>query len=137
MKVKCIDNSGQSFPKDVYALRKENFNITIGKEYIVYGIETFKRLPWYLICEDHFDGEYINYPMYVFFGCFHIIDGRLSQYWQVKDDADRYIYNERKMTFGFEEFLLEDSFYENLLNNCEREVYIFKRLKRLMDSEFF
>ncbi len=60
----------------------------------------------------------------------------LSQYWQIKDDLDRYIYNEKKITFGFEEFISEDSFYENLLDNCEREVQIFKRVKRLMDSEF-
>ena len=137
MKVKCIDNTGAALPEGVYSYNKSsNFEITINKEYTVYGIATFKRFQWYLVCEDHFDGVGVNYPMYFFSGCFKVSDGRLSRFWKVAEDSDTYSYNKRTVMFGFEELVSEKYFYANLLEGEEREVRIFLTIKRILDSEF-
>jgi hypothetical protein len=137
MKAKCIDNTAAALAAGIYSYNKSaEFQITIGKEYTVYGIITFKRFQWYLVCEDHFDGRYINYPKWLFSRCFEITDGRLSKFWKVAEDQDVYSYNERTIIFGFEELISDQYFYSNLLEGEEREVRIFGTIKKAIDSEF-
>ncbi|MEO6723528.1 MAG: hypothetical protein ABIN67_24385 [Ferruginibacter sp.] len=137
MKVICVDNTGTALPEGIYSYKKsDQFEITIGKEYTVYGIATFKRFQWYLVCEDHFDGIGINYPRFLFSGCFKISDGSLSKFWKIAEDNDVYSYNERTIIFGFEDLVSDKYFYSNLLEGEDREVRVFATIKKVLDSEF-
>ena len=137
MKVKCIENTAVALPEGIYSYKKtDEFLITIGNEYTVYGIVTFKRFQWYLVCEDYYDGVNICYPMWIFSQCFKILDGRISKFWEVSEDTDVYSYNERTIKFGFKELVLDQYFYSKIIEGEEKEVRIFSTIKKVMDSEF-
>jgi hypothetical protein len=142
MKVKCVTkNIPGLLPKEIYddikiGKNEDEVGITVNKEYVVYGISTIRKYPWYLICEDHFDGVYINYPMYFFNRYFEITDGRLSSFWAVADNSDYYDNDEKIIKFGFKEWITEPFFYSNLIEGMEREIKIFLDYKTRMDSEF-
>jgi hypothetical protein len=88
MKVKCICKTFEELPKEIFnslhqisILNNLNSNkpdITVGKEYIVYGIHSSLGNTWYFIADD----DYIDYPVYVLSVFFKIIDPRVSKYWQ-------------------------------------------------------
>lgn len=139
MKVMCVNNSGNALPENIYSFSKNaEFQITIGKEYTVYGIETFKRFPWYLVCEDHYDSLIHKYPKFIYSGCFKITDRRLSKFWRVGESQDIYSLNERTIAFGFEEMLNNNEFYPRLIEGgFEKEENIFITIKQAMDNEFF
>ncbi|MDP4216249.1 MAG: hypothetical protein Q8927_08605 [Bacteroidota bacterium] len=143
MKVKCIGTTmGDHIPPGIdwrsIPSADENMlhNLTIDKEYTVYGISTIKKYSWYLICEDHFDGKYTIYPMYVFHRYFVITDGRLSRYWVAVDSTDHFDSDQRIIEFGFKEWVTEEFFYSKLVDDAKREADIFLKYKELMDSEF-
>jgi len=137
MRVKCIGNTGASLPEGVFSYTKNSeFQITVGQLYTVYGIVTFKRFPFYFICEDHYDSLIHKYPMLICSTCFEITDGKISKFWKVKEGSDVYSNNERTIQFGFNEMLNENGFYERLIEGCyEREENIFITMKRAMDNE--
>ena len=137
MTVKCIGNTGASLPEGIFGYsKKSEFEITVGKLYAVYGIVTFKRFPFYFVCEDHYESLIHKYPMLICSTCFEIIDGKISKFWKVKQANDQYSNNERTIQFGFNEMLNESEFYSRLLEGgFEREENIFINIKRAMDNE--
>ncbi len=139
MKVKCLYNTGKVLP-EVYRENKydtdSEFQLTIGKEYVVYGIVTIKKYNWFLICEDNYDGIYIYYPLYRPCHLFTITDGRISKYWIAKERIDDYDKGEKGIHFGFKELVEEEYFNGNLVEGYKREVEIFQNYKKRIDSEF-
>jgi hypothetical protein len=139
MKVKYLFNTGKVLPKDVYKENKydeaSEFQVTVNKEYIVYGITTIKKYNWFLICDDTYDGTYIYYPLYLPCQLFTIIDGKISKYWLIKEGVDEYDHGERIIKFGFQELIEEEYFFGNLVEGYKREIKIFQDYKRLIDAE--
>ncbi len=139
MKVKCLYNTGKGLP-EVYRENKydtnSEFQVTINKEYFVYGITTIKKYNWFLICDDTYDGVYGYYPLYLPCHLFTIIDGKISKYWIAGEGIDEYDKSERIIRFGFRELIEEKYFNGNLVEGYKREVGIFQNYKRIIDSEF-
>lgn len=94
MKVKCIYKTFEELPKETFDLllqinELKNLNsnkpcITVGKEYIVYGIHSSLGNTWYFIADD----DYIDYPVCVLAVFFKIIDPRISKYWHFDIDKN-------------------------------------------------
>ena len=94
--------------------------------YNVYGIDYGHNCSWVFICENQDD----NYPMAYPFPFFKIIDSHISKYWECGLSYDGNIF------LTFKEWLRDDMFYENLLNDSPKELEIFVKYKRLIDMEF-
>jgi hypothetical protein len=141
MKIKCIYNTGENIPKDLFSLYGYSENmifekITIGNIYIVYAIFTMKGRIWYLICSDWYDGAGLNFPEFFSASLFEIIDESPSKYWISTFQNDDYD-NSRELVLntGFPNIINEEYFYGNLLEDKEREVNLFKKYKYLIDME--
>ncbi|MGX4727635.1 hypothetical protein [Pseudomonas corrugata] len=104
-------------------------NLEIDKEYIVYGIELRDDCPWFYICDEDYD----EYPLAYAADFFEIADRRLSAYWQLNYKCTGI--NERQTQFFFEEWALDENFYENLISGEEQAVATFAKLRKLMDAE--
>jgi hypothetical protein len=63
MKVRCLSNTGDLLPESYLKsefcyTKKTEFQITVGKEYIVYALYEWEGNVWYYVCDDN----YICYP---------------------------------------------------------------------------
>jgi len=138
MIVKCIERFGKNLPSDCltaelrYSERDKNveFDLVIGKFYVVYAMALFGKYLWYAVCEAS-----MEFPIFRPAPFFLIENSKLSKYWI-------YSYIEQQLSylsnanFGFPEWINEDYFYNKLLNDGEREIKIFSEYKTKMDLEF-
>ncbi|MEC4891712.1 MAG: hypothetical protein SAL07_00350 [Oscillatoria sp. PMC 1051.18] len=166
MKVRCLANKSEFLPKNyldaVRGYTKElEFNLTLGREYVVYAIKSAREQVWYYICDD----RYTYYPIPNPAPLFEIVDNRPSQYWRFKANDDsishpifkpetfsesflRIIVGKRNsqgwllelkengsLEIAFAEWLDDRYFYDKLTDQEEKEVLIFERMKELIDAE--
>src|SRR3989339_1517063 len=120
MIIKCIDNTGRDLPLELFSHRGWNkemkfHEITIGKKYIVYAISYVEDHPFYMICGDDYDGQYVNYPSLLPSILFEIIDETKSKFWvtETKDNLD--FESGKNSDVGFKEFLKDEYFYGKLV----------------------
>lgn len=136
MKIKCLSNVGSSLPEDCLEPRVNLdkttiFSLAIGKEYVVYGMTVYRNYIWYYISDE----KGLDYPFWYASPLFEVTDNRLSSYW-------RYGYfpgvssNLTYPILSFEEWAMDKYFYDRLTDGVEKDVYIFKSYKQLMDEEF-
>ncbi len=83
-------------------------------------------IPFYLICGDTYDDEYVTYPSLLPSSLFEIVQNKQSTLWQLKQNS---------MDIGFEEILNDKYFYGNLVEGFERNVQAFLTVKRKIDQE--
>lgn len=112
-----------------------DFGLTVNKNYKVYGITTINKDQLFLICQDHFDGIYINFPRYFPRFYFEIIDGSLSNYWLLHFKIDRYDNNEEVLEIGIPPIVEDPFFYGNLVEGVPENAKIFLKFKKLIDQE--
>lgn len=135
MIVRCIANTARDIPDnylgDSWRFTRETVfeYLTIGKEYVVYAVETEnKGQVRYAIAND----VYTSYPVRYVAPLFEVVDSRVSKYW-------RFAFNPPGVTCGilaFEEWSSDpDEFYWNLVEGEEPELTLFRRMKTLMDEE--
>lgn len=130
MKVRCIANTGTDIPESYFlphlGYKKEmEFNLVVGKEYVVYALYEWQGKVWYYICDE----RYTYYPIHNPAPLFEVVDNRLSKYWTVEIAANGLL------TLAFEQWFAEPDFYEKLTAQKEKEVLIFDKVKYLMDIE--
>lgn len=134
MKVLCISNSRTAVPENYLDIHTGTAStsevpITVGKEYVVYGLALQKNAQvWYYISDD--DGLY--YPFHYPAPMFQVVDGRPSKYWRFAFTPEHL---DHIALFGFEEWVRDEYFYDRLTNGEESEVSTFRTMKQLMDSE--
>ena len=113
----------------------EFHEVTVNKKYIVYAISYHFDHPFYMVCGDDYDGEYVNYP-HLLPGClFEVIDDRYSNHWiekEIKNDKSGY---ENTKRVGFKEYVENEYFYGHLLEGYKKEVKQFAQAKELLDKE--
>lgn len=130
MKIRCIANTGASLPESYLDPRRGytkelEFPLTIGKDYTVYAFSERLGRVWYYICEDN----YMYYPMRTPAPLFEVIDNRMSAYWRFK------LYPNDLLEVAFEQWLVDQYFYDKLTDGEEAEGSIFEKVKELMDAE--
>jgi len=120
MKLKCISQSDKNGVRCDF--------IELGKEYTCYGIILIDGEVHFYICDQVHDSFPVARPA----DLFEIIDNRLSRCWVfgVVEGDKKY------PTWMFPEWITEPYFQDQLTDDEEREVSIFKRYKELMDLEF-
>lgn len=131
MKVCCISNTGVSLP-DSYIISdlgynlETQFQLTLGREYLVYAIYEWQGNVWYYICDDN----YSYYPQQNPAPLFKVVDKTLSKHWKFE------LAPNGLLTIAFQEWFDDSEFYDKLTDMDEEAVSIFKRVKNIMDSEF-
>ena len=142
MKVKCIANRHRDLPKELqeyYGVRSNldiiAADITVGNEYVVYGIAMIKNHNVFLVCGDNYDGKNIVYPNYFFHGFFEIVDPRVSSFWvakQIIQDVDTAF-----VAVGLVEFFDDpEEFHSNVIDNISPDMERFIELKEKLDNEY-
>ena len=135
MKVECIQNKlkniEESIYNDIFGFDSDSIlPIEVGQQSIVYAIATINKNLWYLV-----DVYGLRYPMFYPRQCFKIIDSKLSKYWKIKETLDFYNNDTVGVIIGFEEFINNDLFYSELLEDNENIIEIFNNYKVKMLKE--
>ncbi|MBC6475244.1 MAG: hypothetical protein GDA48_22550 [Hormoscilla sp. GM102CHS1] len=130
MKIRCIANTGASLPENyldpaVNRTKETVFRLTVEKEYVVYAIYEAEGKVWYYICDDNF----IYYPQKHCAPLFEVVDNRTSKYWRFN------LWENGLLEIAFVHWLNDPYFYEKLTAREPVEVYLFNRIKALMDAE--
>lgn len=133
MKIACVANTGDALPESYLDPRAGyrddmEFPLTIGKEYVVYGLAIRDNQVWYYISDD----DDLYYPVHRPAPLFDVVDNTLSKYWKYGYTPDHL---DHLALFTFHEWLSDPYFYDRLTDGNESEVSIFRRMKSLMDSE--
>lgn len=137
MRVVCTALSLDTFSEDWLLKRfgdrvyipKTQYNLTLGREYTVYGLVFENNVPWYYLCSEEWD----TYPVPYAREFFEIVDPRLSVYWRLSVS-----YSTRRETYTaitFEEWANDRIFYEHLVDGDRTAEDIFHKYRILMDSE--
>jgi hypothetical protein len=139
MIVTCKYNKGNILPNDLLSLAGWDANmefnrLTIDALYVVYGISIIKDHEWFLICEDGFNKESSNFPIFLPNQLFETVNMRPSIYWIRKIQVDNYTGKE-VTNIGIPELLEDEYFYSNLLEDSIKEVNIFLKYKKMIDNE--
>lgn len=130
MKIRCIANTGAALP-DSYFLphlcykKETEFQLIVGKEYIVYALYEWSGKIWYYICDE----RYTYYPIHNPAPLFEVVDKRVSKYWRFELAANGVL------TLAFEQWFAEPYFYDKLTDQEEEAVLIFEKVKELIDAE--
>ncbi len=130
MKIICIGNTGELIPK-IYLTpgisdnKEQKFQLTVGKEYIVYALYQWQGTSWYYICDDN----YIYYPQKNPAPLFQISDNNLSSYWKIE------LAPNGLLTIAFEQWFSYPNFYDRLTDMEKEAVSIFQKFKKLIDAE--
>ncbi|MDC0857366.1 hypothetical protein OAP83_01475 [Rickettsiales bacterium] len=141
MIVKCIkdsiselDNKNiKKWVKQYHRYDEESqMNIFKERQYVVYGIHFWDNHPFYFLCEDE-NVESDDYPVPYYAGFFEVIDAKHSANWRLsyKVDEDRLPWT----SILHKDWVADPRFYENLVEGEEREVALFQKLRKEMDSE--
>jgi hypothetical protein len=134
MKLLCIANRGEALPQQYLDERiprgpESEFFVTVGKTYVVYGVEFARNQVWYYIDDENHHWYPIRKPAPLF----QIADSRLSKYWTLRVSEGKY---GSVAWLFFQEFISDALFYDRLTDRLEAEVRVFKERKRQMDEEF-
>jgi hypothetical protein len=108
------------------------FPLTLGKEYLVYGVSFRDSIPWYYVCDDNF----IYYPALWSSLLFKLVDGTPSRFWRFNPGIcsnDGLIVYPRLV---LPNWAISDDYYDRLTDGDEITVAEFRRFKQLMDVEF-
>ncbi|NER03768.1 MAG: hypothetical protein F6K17_14650 [Okeania sp. SIO3C4] len=130
MKVCCLANTGEFLPESyldssLYRTKETEFNLIVGKEYVVYGLYIWQKNIWYYICDERFTYFPIKNPAPLF----QVIDSRPSRYWRME------LAENGLFTMAFEHWFSIPNYYEKLVDQDEQAVLIFEKYKELMDAE--
>ncbi|MGA5696810.1 hypothetical protein CN305_12075 [Bacillus cereus] len=125
MKVTCLYNTGNALSK----ITEETFNLTIEKEYIVYGICKLQsgKLTYLIL------GERENMPSWYPAELFKISDALQPLEWycaehkQVKDTTIDYIW-------GYKELALDDTHALGLIERENKDMELFLKRKAEIDE---
>jgi hypothetical protein len=134
MKVVCVSNSGKSLPGNYLDARRgydgaKEFQITVGREYVVYALALRKNEQvWYYISDD----DQLYYPFNYPAPLFQVIDCTLSQYWRYAFTPEHL---DHVALFAFEEWVRDEYYYDRLTDNVEHDASKFREMKHLMDLE--
>lgn len=131
--VKCIEKTGNNLSEELFSHGGWNkemiFNqVTLEKEYVVYAILYIDDQPFYMICGNDYDGEYVKYPHLLPASLFEIVDENKSKLWLTRDKNG-------KKEFGFKELFKNEYFYGELVEGYEKEERIFSSIKKKIDEE--
>ncbi len=137
MKVICTTNNLSSFLdenvlkrlKKYISMPEGEIDLSIGKEYTVYGVVFWDNSPWYYICVE----EYDEYPKPFAAEFFNISDDSLSSYWKLSMASQ----GEKEVlsSLVFEEWAKDPSFYERLIEDDAEASRVFNSYRYLMDKE--
>lgn len=129
MKVLChLNNLNQI--KDKYSAEKirkyihmpsGELGLEPGREYVVYGVLIRDNSPWFYICDE---GD--EYPTPYPFEQFNITDKSFPSNWEL---GYHIVNGATRTELVFPEWAITPSFYENLINGCDKEVKIFNKYK--------
>lgn len=130
MKIICIANTGAALPESYFlphlCYQKDmEFQLTVGKSYIVYGLYEWQGKIWYYICDDN----YTYFPIHNPAPLFKIVDPTPSQYWQFR------LSENGLLEIAFEHWFSIPYYYDKLTDQEEEAVAIFEKYKELMDAE--
>jgi len=140
MKVRAIMNTSVGLPDSLRSggvvRAREEYAISVGREYVVYAITVADGHIWFYIVDD----DQHPWPLWHPGPLFEIVDRRISKHWvfgyqPTKDD----ILTGSAVPgaeFAFPEWIDEPMFLERLTDNESREAEIFARYKSMMDTEF-
>lgn len=137
MKVKCnylkINNVNEkSASYLINSNAEDDYFLTVGDEYTVYGITIRDNYPWYYLC----DRSHTDYPQWKPPFFFKVVDPRLSRYWIYSfNKLEDYVDFEPIFTFP-EWANNHPNFYDKLSDGDDAEAEIFQYYKELMDLEF-
>jgi hypothetical protein len=129
MIIRCIKNEREIISLKTSLPQTIEYDITVGKTYFVYGILHSNNKIFYLICEDSFDGKWINYPMYLLKELFTIIDGTLLDEWEICENI------EGEILIGFPEIIHNQYFIGNITESNEHEVNIFRNIVQSVSKD--
>jgi hypothetical protein len=134
MIVACVAKRGETLPDDyldprVPRNRSTAFNLTQGKEYVVYAAATIGDQVWFYVVDD----SNLWYPIRKPAPLFKIMDARISQYWRLRITPAN---KDHKLLLAFDEWVSNEWFYDRLSDKNEPEVEIFRHRKQQMDTEF-
>jgi hypothetical protein len=138
MKVRCIDNTKISLrPYEYEQITTEevfgrfgvsemgNYDIEIGKEYLVMGLIVFQTYQAYLIDDN---GFIATYPCQLF----KLVDSKLNSNWHFRiTERSEDVYPYVQAIFGYPELCTNEKAYENLIvekNEYDEQIY-FRRKK--------
>lgn len=110
---------------------EDEYMYGLGREFTVYGIEFRNNVPFYFVCEEVDD----SYPVPLFYGCFDVIDDRFSSTWKIVNDRGD---GDESNILMILPRVWADSpmFYEELLEENEKEMGLFRELRCQLESEF-
>ena len=111
-------------------------DISIGKLYAVYAVHiSVNSRTSYFIADDNYGTLWypLSYP-----SCFFdIIDGRISSCWNLGfQRSSSKSKTGREALISFKEWVVGETFFEDLVDGSAREVGLFKQYKAFMDMEF-
>jgi hypothetical protein len=135
MKIQCVSNSAARLPDVIIDPetgfpRSLVFALTVGKQYVVYGMTVYRDHLWYYICDE----QYTYYPIWNPSPLFEIVDSRLSVYWRVglyRCGADRNVMS----VIAFDEWVSDPFYYDKLTDGDPAAVATFRKYKALIDDE--
>ena len=138
MKIKCISETLKTGVHDegiVKWANKSELEITQGKIYVVLAISKYLDTIFFYILGD----ESNKYPLAFPSELFEIVDSSVSSYWntdlkKILSPGDIEIKNSDVISFK-EWSVAKDSFYENLLEENEREISVFNTYRDKMMVE--
>jgi hypothetical protein len=126
MKVRCV----AQLPNDRQALKlgkhyhpgKQVFKISIGQEYLVYGLTLLSGAPWVELLEDF--GYLFSVPLCLF----EITDARVSRHWIVRLNA------EERVSFWPPSFYRE-YYFDDLIEGTPEVLEDFRKVRAQIESE--
>jgi hypothetical protein len=139
MRVKCKWKRGDEVPS-TYTFEgnphiSKEWRLTAGKEYVVYAVECYEGKTWYCVIDD----ANLWFPMMKPAPLFEITDPRPSALWRVAFKYGRDWKTKENsieiLLVAFEEWCTDPLYYERLADKSAREVEIFSKRKKEMDSE--
>lgn len=115
MRVLCIANTADALPEEdrESLLGQDRFPVTIGREYAVVAITWRKGFAWYYICDDHYDDEYVVFPVWKPASLFEISGPDLPRDWIF--GFRRGSYPTANPILGFPEWVNDVAYYERLV----------------------
>ncbi|HYJ87731.1 MAG TPA: hypothetical protein VEW46_16830 [Pyrinomonadaceae bacterium] len=133
MIVRCTANSGLALPANYLDPRvgytsEMEFPLTIARKYVVIAIALRQNQVWYYISDD----DDLYYPTATPAPLFEVSDRRLSKYWRYAFTPE---HEDHLALFAFQEWVVDDYFYDRLTDGKEPEVSIYQKLKTMMTSE--
>ena len=135
MIIQCAANTGVDLPAECLLpeggfSRETEFELVIGKRYVVYAATMFLLCPWFYICDELFR----YYPIWHPSPLFSIIDGRLSRYWKCGIHRS-FTEPLHPLVIAFPEWVDDEGYYERLADGNDDAKALFAHYKDLIDKE--